>query len=138
MRLIPIALMFALAASHGAEAASHRLECPMVAPAAWGLPNARLSGVEVLSARAGEPIDNTAPPSLVPDSESIRAGTLHQRWRMNQDGPGWSFYVDCRYQGSDRVLRLDAGQVKTCDQFITRFSAAKGESKQSERRLHCD
>jgi hypothetical protein len=128
----------ALAAVPAAAATSHRLECPAVAPAEWAQPGARLSGVEVLATRAGQPIDDSAPPSLVPDMESFRAGTLHQRWQMNQYGDGWRFYVDCRYQGAERVLRLDAVQVKSCNQFISKFSRDKGESKRSERRLYCD
>jgi len=128
----------ALAAVPGAAAASHRLECPAVAPAEWAQPGARLSGVEVLATRAGQPIDDNASPSLVPDMASFRAGTMHQRWQMNQYGDGWQFYVDCRYQGVDRVLRLDAVQVKSCNQFISKFSRDKGESKRSERRLYCD
>jgi hypothetical protein len=121
-----------------AAAAGHRLECPAVAPADWGAPQGKLSGVAVLAAKDGEPIDETAPPSLVPDGESLRAGTLHQRWRMNGYGAGWRFYVDCRYQGSARVLRLDAGAVKSCDRFISKFSRTSGESGQSENSLACD
>jgi hypothetical protein len=121
-----------------AAAGGHRLECPAVAPPDWGAPQGRLSGVEVLAAKDGEAIDEKSPPSLVPDSESLRAGTLHQRWQMNGYGAGWRFYVDCRYQGSERVLRLDAGAVRSCDRFVSKFSRTTGASKQSEDSLACD
>jgi hypothetical protein len=138
MKPVALALLLGLPLLQPAEAASHRLECPAVAPADWALPQARLSAVAVLATKAGEPIDEAAPPTLVPDSETISAGSLHQRWEMNVYGPGSRFYVDCRYRGSERVLRLDAGQVKICERVITKFSRATGESPQSENRLYCD
>ena len=138
MKPVALALLLCPLLLQTAVAAGHRLECPTVAPADWALPRARLSGVAVLAAKDGEAIDEASPPTLVPDSETISAGSLHQRWQMNVYGPGSRFYVDCRYQGSDRVLRLDAGQVKLCERVVTKFSRTTGESSQSENRLTCD
>jgi hypothetical protein len=138
MKPLALALLLGLPVIQDAAAAGHRLECPAVAPADWGLSRARLSGVAVLATEDGETIDEAAAPTLVPDSETMRAGTLHQRWQMNVYGPDSRFYVDCRYRGTDRVLRLDAGQVKRCEREITHFSRATGESQQSENRLYCD
>jgi hypothetical protein len=46
----------------------HLLECPREAPPEWGLPKpAPLEQPAVLSQPNGEPIDETAPPSLMPD-----------------------------------------------------------------------
>ena len=121
-----------------AEAQDYTLECPAHAPKDWGLPNAPLSGVEVLSAPKGQAIDETAPPSLVPDETSIRSGTLHQSWQMNADGPGWVFFVDCHYKGTDRILRLDAKNVTRCDRTISHFSKTTGgETARSEQRMRC-
>jgi hypothetical protein len=119
-------------------AAAHTLECPTAAPTAWHVGDSRLAGVEVLSAPAGSAIDETAPPSLVPDEQSLRDGTLRQTWVMNGDGPGWTYFVDCHYAGSDRVLRLDAHAVKRCERTITHFSKAAGVGKQSEEHMACD
>jgi hypothetical protein len=75
-------------------------------------------GVEVLSAPRGGKIDDTAPPSLMPDANEVRDGMLHQVWRMNADGPDWVYYVDCHYAGTTRVLRLDAGHVARCERIL--------------------
>jgi hypothetical protein len=82
------------------------------------LPRGALVGVEVLSAPRGEKIDPAAPPSLMPDTNEVRGGKLHQVWRMNADGPDWVFYVDCHYAGAARVLRLDAGGVGRCERIL--------------------
>jgi len=74
-----------------------------------------LSGVQVLSAKPGDTIDETAPPDLVPNQQRTRAGTLHSVWRMNSDGPDWQFFVWCHYAGTKRVLKLDAPNVKQCE-----------------------
>ena len=120
-----------------ADVQGHALECPARAPDDWKLPNAPLSGVEVLSSREGEAIDETAPPSLVPDEQSIQSGTLHQSWKMNADGPEWIFFVDCHYKGTDRILRLDARTVTRCDRTISHFSRTTGETARSEQRMRC-
>jgi hypothetical protein len=138
MKPVALALLLGLPLVQPAAAAGHRLECPAVAPADWALPHARLSAVAVLAAKDGEAIDEASPPTLVPDSETISAGSLHQRWQMNVYGPGSHFYVDCRYQGSDRVLRLDAAPVKICERVVTKFNRATGASPQSQNRLYCD
>jgi hypothetical protein len=146
--LVPLALAafaFAALAIPTADAAAprHKLECPQAPPAAWNMPTARLSGVEVLSARVGETIDDKSPPSLTPDDESIRAGTLHQTWRMDGDGPGWVRFVDCRYRTPDRpsaerVLRLDAGHLATCERIVSHFSKTAGTTALSKDLMACD
>jgi hypothetical protein len=117
---IPLLALAALAAGGAAAADTrHRLECPRQAPAEWGGTHGTLVGVDVLSARRGEAIDESAPPSLVPDNQWSRAGTLHQTWRMNADGPDWQFYVWCRYAGSTRVLKLAASDVRQCERLLS-------------------
>ena len=95
--------------------AAQRLECPAQAPAEWGTPRGPLIGVQVLSAKHNEVIDEAAPPDLVPDQQRTTAGVLHSIWRMNSDGPDWLFFVWCRYAGSSRILKLDAPGVKQCE-----------------------
>ncbi|HET6194833.1 MAG TPA: STY0301 family protein [Acetobacteraceae bacterium] len=117
---LPLVALAALAAGGAAAADSrHRLECPPQAPAEWGGARGSLVGVDVLSARRGEAIDESAPPSLVPDAQQSRAGTLHQTWRMNADGPEWVFHVWCRYAGSTRVLKLAASGVRQCERVLS-------------------
>ena len=85
-----------------AGAAQHRVECPAQAPAEWQLPGpAPLDQPAVLSQPAGEPIDASAPPSLVPDRGYARDGVWHNVWIMG-DEPGWVHYVDCQYRGPGR------------------------------------
>ena len=93
----------------------HALECPAHAPADWKASPGVLSGVQVLSAKHGEVIDEAAPPDLVPDDQSTLGGVLHSTWRMNGDGPEWMFFVWCHYAGTERVLKLDAPKVKRCE-----------------------
>lgn len=144
MRLLVVLALAALAAptlaipTAHAAAPRHKLECPQSPPAAWHMPTARLSGVEVLSARVGETIDDNSPPSLVPDDERIRAGTLHQTWRMDGDGPGWVRFVDCRFEGSDRVLRLAADHLARCERTMTHFSKVTGTTTLSKETMVCD
>lgn len=69
----------------------HALECPVDAPSEWAASPRVLSGVQVLSAKHGEVIDEATPPDLVPDDQSTRGGVLHSVWRMNSDGPEWLF-----------------------------------------------
>jgi len=114
--LAPLAACAAAAPSVAAP--GHVLECPARAPAEWGDARGALVGVDVLSTRRGEAIDDAAPPSLVPDSQVIRAGTLHQSWRMNQDGPDWQYHVWCRYSGTTRVLKLAAPGVRQCERLL--------------------
>ena len=119
-------------------APTHKIECPATAPAQWGMAGAKLSGVQILSQPKGEKIDETAPPSLVPDETKIVGGTLRQYWTMNNDGPDWDFFVDCQYAGTDRVLRIKADAVKRCDRRVTRFRPSGDPDPQSVDGLHCD
>ena len=76
-------------------------------------------GVQVLSAKRGEAIDEAAPPDLVPDQQTIHSGTLHQIWQMNAEGPDWVYFVWCRYVGSGRILKLEAANVKRCERTLS-------------------
>ncbi len=105
-------------ASQAARAAPPRLECPPQAPAEWPGAHGQLTGVQVLSAKRGELIDEAAPPDLVPDRQMSRAGSIHQLWQMNSDGPEWLYFVWCHYAGSDRVLKLAAPGVKQCERTM--------------------
>jgi hypothetical protein len=132
----------AIPAAH-AVASGHTLECPQAPPAAWNMPTAQLSGVEVLSAPAGETIDDKSPPSLMPDDQSLRAGTLHQSWRMDGDEAAWVRFVDCHYResdrhGTDRVLRLDASHLVKCERTVSHFSKTNGATKLSKDQMTCD
>jgi hypothetical protein len=108
-----------------ARAQEHRLECPRVAPPEWGLPRpALLEQAAVLFQPTGEPIDENSPPSLVPDRGYARENVWHNIWLMG-DELGWSHFIDCRYRGSTRVLRLQADGLKQCEQ-AARPSSIKG------------
>ena len=89
-------------------ASAHTLECPA----------GPLVGVQVLSAKHGEAIDEASPPDLVPDNQTTRAGVIHQVWRMNAEGPGWDYFVWCRYQGAARVVKLAAPGVQRCERTL--------------------
>lgn len=105
----------ALALLLAGPAWAHGLECPAHAPADWHASPGALNGVQVLSAKQGEKIDDQSPPTLVPDDQATRNGVLHSVWQMNGEGPDWQFFVWCRYAGSDRVLKLAAPRVKRCE-----------------------
>ena len=113
MRLAVFAV--ALVLSGHARAAGHALECPARAPADWHASPGVLIGVQVLSAKRGETIDENAPPDLVPDDQRTQGGMLHSSWKMNSEGPDWLYSVWCHYAGTPRVLRLDAPDVKRCE-----------------------
>jgi hypothetical protein len=103
----------------------HRLECPLTAPASFGLgKGVKLDQVAVLSQKTGEPIDEAAPPSLVPDRGFAQGGLWHNIWEMG-DEPGWSHFIDCQYRGSPKILRLRADGLKQCEQ-TSRRPDAKG------------
>jgi hypothetical protein len=139
MRILAVFMLAALAAPVAQAAPTgHKLECPQSAPSDWNMPAAPLAGVEVLSAQIGETIDDKSPPSLTPDENSLRAGTLHQSWQMDNDGDGWVRYVDCHYQGTDRVLRLDANHLAKCERTVTHFSRTGGATKLSKETMSCD
>jgi hypothetical protein len=71
-----------------------RVQADVPGAGAGGVGGGALAGVEVLSARRGEKIDPAVPPSLMPDTNEVQGGMLHQVWQMNADGPDWVFYVD--------------------------------------------
>lgn len=105
-------------ATQAAHASPSRLECPPQAPVEWPGIHGPLTGVQVLSAKRGEPINEAAPPDLVPDRQMTRAGSIHQLWQMNSAGPDWLYYVWCHYAGSDRILKLAALGVKQCQRTM--------------------
>jgi hypothetical protein len=135
---VPFLLAAALVATAAKAAPAHKLECPARAPAEWGIAGATLSGVQILSQPKGEKIDETAPPSLMPDDTKISGGTLRQYWTMNAAGPDWDFFVDCRYAGTERLLRLDANGVKRCDRMITHYRNSGDPDPRSVDSLRCD
>jgi hypothetical protein len=121
-----------------AHAQQHRLECPREAPAEWGLPKpAPLEQPAVLSQPNGEPIDESAPPSLMPDRMNARGAVWHNVWLMG-DEPGWSHFVDCQYRGSKRVLRLKADGLKQCEQTATPYSPKGGIARDAVQTMACD
>lgn len=116
----------------------HRVECPREAPAGWGLPKpAPLQQPAVLSQPTGEPIDEAAPPSLVPDRGFARGNVWHNVWIMG-DEPHWSHFIDCQYRGSPRVLRLKADGMQQCEQTATPYSATKGVAENAVQTMTCD
>jgi hypothetical protein len=119
-------------------AQAHTIDCPATAPASWGIGGAKLAGVEILSQPKGEKIDETAPPSLVPDETTIAGGTLRQYWTMNGAGAGWDFFVDCQYAGTTRFLRIEADTVKRCDREITHYRKSGDPDPRSVDSLRCD
>jgi hypothetical protein len=111
-----------VAAGPSAHAQQHRLTCPPEAPVEWGLTKpAPLDQVAVLSQPTGRPIDEVSPPTLVPDRGYARDKVWHNIWLMG-DEPGWSHFLDCRYRGSERVLRLKADGLKQCEQTVRPYS----------------
>ncbi len=126
-----IGVMLLLAGS--ACAAGHVLECPARAPAEWGGMPGLLNAVQVVSAKHGETIDDTAPPDLVPDNQRTKSGILHSVWRMNADGPEWQFYVWCHYAGSAHILKLDAPGVKRCE-----YTTSSAHPERPPQQMVCD
>lgn len=141
LHLLALSVMLIVAAGylHRANAAPHhRLECPAQAPAEWHLPQpAPLDQLAVLSQPVGEPIDDTAPPTLVPDQGFARHNVWHNVWIMG-DEPGWSHFVDCGHRGSKRVLRLKADGLKRCEQTARPYSAQKGVANDAVQTMACD
>jgi hypothetical protein len=116
----------------------HRLQCPTEARAEWGLPkSAPLVQPAVLSQPTGQAIDDSAPPSLVPDQGFARGNVWHNVWIMG-DEPGWSHYVDCQYRGSKRILRLKADGLKQCEQTAQPFSTKGGVAENAMQTMVCD
>lgn len=126
-----------IAASSSAQSQTHPVACPASAPKEWGLPpNAGLDQAAVLSQPYGEPIDDRSPPSLVPDTGFARGGVWHNIWRMG-DEPGWSHFIDCRYHGSPRVLRLRADGLRQCEQTAQPYAAKGGIAADARQTLIC-
>jgi hypothetical protein len=120
-----------------ARAQEHRLECPREAPSQWGLPRpAPLDQAAVLSQPVGQPIDDNSPPSLVPDRGYARENVWHNIWLMG-DEPGWSHFIDCRYRGSSRILRLKADGVKQCEQTARPYSTKGGVQDNAVQTMVC-
>lgn len=118
--------------------AHHRLECPAQAPAEWRLPQpAPLDQVAVLTQPVGQPINETAPSSLVPDQGYARGDVWHNVWHM-ADEPEWSHFVDCRYRGSNLVLRFETDGLKRCEQTARPYSAQKGVGHDAMQTMTCD
>jgi hypothetical protein len=116
----------------------HRLECPAQAPAEWHLSKpAPLDQVAVLSQPFGQPIDEAAPPTLVPDQGYARGDVWSNVWLM-ANKPGWSHFVDCRYRGSKRVLRLKADGLEQCEQTARPYSARGGVAAGAVQTMACD
>jgi len=116
----------------------HRLACPAHPPSDWGLTSsAPLDQAAVLSQPIGQPIDETAPPSLVPDRGFARGNVWHNIWLMG-DEPGWSHFVDCRYRGLQRVLRLKADGLRQCEQTAQPYSLAHGVAENAIQTMACD
>jgi hypothetical protein len=136
MMRVVLAAVVALVAAAPAHAAGHRVECSALAPAEWGTPRAALSGVDVLATPAGEAIDDKAPPTLVPDDNTITGNLLNQRWDMRSYDSGWRLYIDCHYR--DRVLRLEAPGVKTCARQLAPFDRKTGAGPHAKDSLYCD
>jgi hypothetical protein len=133
--IVAVAIIVPLATQ---AAPRHRLECPAQAPAEWRLPKpAPLDQVAVLSQPFGKPIDDAAPPSLVPDRGYARGDVWSNVWLMASE-PGWSHFVDCRYRGSNRVLRIKADGLKQCEQTARPYSARRGVAADAVQTLVCD
>jgi hypothetical protein len=131
------ALMVGLAGPR-CSAAAQGLRCPPKAPAAWGmLSSSPLDQVDVLSQPSGDPINETAPPSLVPDRGFARGDVWHNVWLLG-DEPGWSHFVDCRYRGSQRILRLNADGLRQCEQTARPYSPKVGVSDNAAQTMACD
>src|SRR5580658_7928443 len=137
-RLCLIAVIaFAVPLSAHAEQ-QHRLQCPVEAPAGWGLPKpAPLVRAAVLSQPVDQMIDDNAPPSLVPDQGFAHGTVWHKVWIMG-DEPGWSHYVDCQYRGSKRILRLKADGLKRCEHTAQQYSAKGGVADNAVQTMVCD
>jgi hypothetical protein len=121
-----------------AHAQQHRVECPPQAPADWDLTkSAPLDQVAVLSQPGGTPIDERSPPSLLPDRGFARDEVWHNIWLLGNE-PGWSHFVDCRYRGSPRILRLNADRLRQCEQTARPYSAKGGVADNAVQTMKCD
>jgi len=116
----------------------HQLACPSIAPANWSLGDkARLVRAGVLSERTGVAITTGAPPYLAPDNSYRRGGAWHNIWLLD-DEPGWAYFVECQYLGSQDVLRLKADGLKQCEQVFSPNGAKTGTSGATLQTMQCD
>ena len=136
---IVTAVLTALAlATPPAQAQQHRVACPIEAPAEWKLPKpAPLEQAAVLSQPKGEPINEAAPGSLMPDRGFAAGNVWHNVWIMG-DEPGWEHYIDCQYRGSKQILRFKADGLKQCEQTARPYSAKQGIADNAVQTLVCD
>jgi hypothetical protein len=135
--LFVVGMLVAAPAAFAAPS-KHLLECPATAPADWHMTvGAPLVQAAVLSERAGHPIDDVAPPSLVPDRGRAQGNVWHNVWLMG-DEPGWSHFVDCQYRGSTKILRLKADGLKQCEQTARPYNPRTGVSSAAIQTMVCD
>jgi hypothetical protein len=126
-----------LAVSAPAHSREHHVECPREAPAPWTVQQpAPLEQATVLFQPVAQAIDENAPPSLVPDRGFAHGGVWHNIWRMG-DEPRWSHFVDCRYRGSQRVLRLKADGLGQCEQTAQPYSITTGVARDATQTMTC-
>ena len=116
----------------------HQLACPSIAPVNWNLgAKARLVRAGVLSERTGVAITTGAPPYLAPDSSFRRGGAWHNVWLLD-DEPGWAYFVECQYLGSQDVLRLKTAGLKQCEQVFRQGGVRPGGSDATLQTMQCD
>jgi hypothetical protein len=121
-----------------ASSPQHQLACPSIAPANWSLGDkARLVRAGVLSERTGVAITTGAPPYLAPDSSYRLGGAWHNVWLLD-DEPGWAYFVECQYLGSQDVLRLKADGLRQCEQVYRPNAARTGGSDATLQTMQCD
>ena len=137
--LAGLALTAAVTASRlYAATPRHQLACPSIAPANWSLGDkARLVRAGVLSERTGVAITTGAPPYLAPDNSYRRGGAWHNIWLLD-DEPGWAYFVECQYLGSQDVLRLKADGLAQCEQVFRPNGAKTGGSDATLQTMQCD
>ncbi|HKM52153.1 MAG TPA: hypothetical protein VJY33_02020 [Isosphaeraceae bacterium] len=85
----------------------------------------------------GEQIDDSSPPSLMPDRSYARGSVWHNIWLIG-DEPGWLHFVDCRYRGYERILRLQADGLKRCEQTARPYSVKGGLAGNAIQTMVCD
>jgi hypothetical protein len=137
-RLLAVLVAGLAASPVHASSPQHQLTCPSIAPANWSLGDkARLVRAGVLSERTGVAITTGAPPYLAPDSSYRRGGAWHNIWLLD-DEPGWAYFVECQYLGSQDVLRLKADGLGQCEQVFRPNGAKTGASDATLQTMQCD
>jgi hypothetical protein len=108
------------------------LTCPASAPAAWGVSDAPLTAVRVLSYPTDQPPeDDGSSSAMAPFRQWPHKDHYYQSWNMNFDAPRYTLKVDCMFSGTERFLRLDASKTKRC-------VAKLGASTNKLRSFRCD